>query len=54
MEIVVGLFVGVIILALLVGIYDWVRFGSPLEKRKGRKWKISKKGSDRVDENNQT
>ncbi len=49
MEILVGLFVGIIIQAVLVAIYDWVKFGIPIGKRRIRRRKTSMKGSKEPD-----
>jgi uncharacterized protein (DUF2062 family) len=46
MEILIGLFVGLIILGILVAIYDWVRFGMPIWKRRRKKRKASRQGLD--------
>ena len=45
MEILVGFFVGISVLAISVAIYDWGRFGTLLGKRRGKKRNINKKGS---------
>ncbi len=45
MEILVGFFVGISILAISVAIYDWVSFGTFIGKRRGKKPNINQKGS---------
>ena len=45
MEILVGFFVGISILAISVAIYDCVRFGTLIGKRRGKKRNINKKES---------
>jgi len=48
MEILIGLFVGLIILGILVAIYDWVRFGMPVWKRRRKRRKASRQGLDEL------
>ena len=49
MEILIGLFVGLIILGILVAIYDWVRFGMPIGKRRRKRRKANRQGSGEFD-----